>query len=183
MASKMALALVVAAISFASIPCAAAPKAITADQVAAFKPGVANYADVVRAFGRPMTVTTRSDGTTVIAYSVIRDSVKAATFVPVVGLFAGGAKASMSYASFVFGADGVLQSSETSDSKFDCSTRLFAANCSSVTPDAQPAKAAQAAGPKPVAPAASIQPALTPAPVPKKRCGITSPTDPNAVSC
>ena len=94
-------------------------KPITAEQAAQFKVGSATQAEVIGAFGKPGTMAVNSDGTTQITYMASKTSVKAATFVPIVGLFAGGAKGSVSLATFVFDKDGVLKSFSTTNTNCD----------------------------------------------------------------
>jgi hypothetical protein len=55
--------------------------------------------------------------------------VKGSTFVPIVGLFAGGAKSSGATYVFVFGSDGKLMSSSSSGVNVDCSTSIASAHC------------------------------------------------------
>jgi hypothetical protein len=101
-------------------PCFAA-KPITSEEAASFKIGEATQEDVTRAFGKPGTISADSDGQTILIYSSYRTHVKAVTFVPFVGMFAGGAKANMSTVSFTFGKDGKLTKYLSSDTQADCS--------------------------------------------------------------
>lgn len=102
---------------------------ITAEAAAQFKVGTASIQDVQAAFGKPSTITRQSNGSVMIFYSTVRAHVKAATFVPVVGLFAGGSTGEVSVISFTFGPDGILRSSSAIDSRSDCSVRLVGASC------------------------------------------------------
>lgn len=104
---------------------AAAP---TADQLAAFQVGVTTIADVTAALGKPMMIMTAS-GQTIVSYSSIHASVKAETFIPIVGLFAGGGRSNMSSATFIFGPDGKLISTITHQSNADCSTSIVGSSC------------------------------------------------------
>jgi hypothetical protein len=98
-----------------------------------FQVGVTTLDDVVRRLGQPTMVQATSDGRRAIVYSRTKTRVKGATFVPVVGLFAGGAKASVWVQGFVFGPDGKLVSTYESDSQVKCSV---SGNCSGGLPAA-----------------------------------------------
>jgi uncharacterized membrane protein len=68
-----------------SLSGSAAAKSISAEQAAQFKVGTATQADVTGALGRPATTAVNSDGTTQITYMTTKTTVKAVTFVPIVG--------------------------------------------------------------------------------------------------
>jgi hypothetical protein len=197
------LALVVAAASLAASPCAARHKDITPDQVAAFRPGVATYQDVVGALGRPQTEMLDSDGTRTIQYGAIRAHAKAASYIPVVGLFAGGAIGTSSAVAFTFGPDGLLKRYTTQTTRIDCGAAIAGMNCKGASvPNpasqeaAQPIQAAKASSQPRLAagaPAAYVAkpvpaPAAKPAPRPASRArpacgGLRSETNPDAVTC
>jgi hypothetical protein len=103
---------------------------VTAADMAQFTPGKSSYDDVVEALGEPNTVQTSSNGERTIGYSATHVGVKAETFVPVVGLFAGGARGKVSTVWFVFNSDGKLKRSISSESQIDCTNHLFGAGCS-----------------------------------------------------
>jgi hypothetical protein len=130
---------------------------ISADQVAQFKVGVATYEQVVATLGKPSSVTIDSDGIRIVTYSSIRTHPKAITFVPVVGLFAGGATGDISWAIFTFGQDGRLTRSTMTDANTDCTMRLVSMACegSGMTPLAQSAEPVAAR--VPTAPVPSVE--------------------------
>jgi hypothetical protein len=97
---------------------------VTAEQASAFRPGVATFEDVIASFGSPSTDTASSDGSRTIIYVSVRSHVKAVTLVPIIGLFVGGAKSSISTVSFTFGSDGRLLQSSSSAKTIDCSTSV-----------------------------------------------------------
>lgn len=80
---------------------------VSAEKVAQFKPGVTTEADVVAALGQPSTVTS-ANGQRIITYSGAQAQARPASFIPIVGLFAGGADVRYSMTMFKFGADGKL---------------------------------------------------------------------------
>ena len=190
MARTFALGLVVAAaISFTSSACAARSHDISPEQVAALKPGVATYDDVVKALGRPMSVSTSSDGSRIAVFGAVHASPKAASFIPVVGLFAGGATSSMAFSAFIFGPDGVLRQSNTTSATTDCSTHFVSVSCDS---GASPGtgQAPQTAPPVPRIPSeaapstSAAAPVSTPPPPPPRRKNCLSvPTDPQQSQC
>ena len=124
--ASTAMALTVWLIAAAS-PCNAAK--VTVDQMAQFKAGVATYADVTGKLGRPTTIEAASDGTKTVTYSTTKTRVKGATFVPIVGLFAGGATAEVSLVRFSFDPAGVLTKAWSSDTHADCGVVMTGMNC------------------------------------------------------
>jgi hypothetical protein len=158
-----ALALVV----FLASPIAlafAGHREITADDVSQFKVGVTTYSDVAARLGKPSSVSVMSNGTRIVAYVGFKSHVKAATFIPIVGLFAGGATGDTSVATFAFGPDGVLQSSSATNAQVDCSVGIISAGCQgggAVPPPALPPSA-----PTGTPPAAPIPRTPTPSPLP-----------------
>lgn len=87
-----------------------------------FTTGKNTIQDVVKKLGRPNSTETNSDGTVTIRYATIHTHVKGTSFIPVVGLFAGGAKSKSVTKSFTFGSDGLLRSFSSGDFEAECST-------------------------------------------------------------
>jgi hypothetical protein len=153
---KRLLIALAASLFAASPPAWAHPKEISPEALTALEPGAATYVDVVAAPGRPSSETFDSSGVRTIAYATTRTHIKAATFIPYVGLFAGGATADVSVVTLSFGADGRLLSYQSTTSNTDCSSNISGPNCSggpSVPPPPQHAAAVVAA-----APSNSVQP-------------------------
>lgn len=166
----------------------------TAQDLAAFKVGVTTYPDVVAALGPPSSESVDSTGARTIAFTSVRTHVKAATFIPYVGLFAGGATGDVSILVFIFGPDGRLTAYQSTSSQTNCSTNPFAMGCKGGMPLPPNATAAPAAAQPPPpaaapAPASAAAPPISTDPPPaakparQRPCGLTSPTDPSAVSC
>lgn len=126
-------AVLVAALVLTSTAPAWAAKAITDADLAQLKIGQTTYHDVVARFGPPVSTERSSDGVQVIVYAVVRTHIKAASYLPIVGLFAGGATAASSTETFVFDGNGVLQRVFTSDTAIDCGTL---GGCAGVAPAA-----------------------------------------------
>lgn len=79
------------------------------DQAAAFRPGVTTKQEVVSRLGAPTVQSTLPDGTSILVYSFAAAQARPASFIPIVGMFAGGADVKSSSYSFQFGPDGVLK--------------------------------------------------------------------------
>jgi hypothetical protein len=124
--TRRGLALASALVLLATV---AAAKPLTEDQIDQFKVGVATTADVVKGLGEPRSSSSSSDGLTLLTYSSSKIGIKAATFVPYVGLFAGGAKGSTQTVVFTFGPDGLLQRVSRESTAVNCSTSIIGAHC------------------------------------------------------
>lgn len=96
--------------------CYSAGVRVDEHQARKFKAGETTYADVVRELGEPTSIVTKSDGPRSALYTYTTGSAKAATFIPIVGLFAGGADVKVVQTAFNFGADGRLVDFTTTDS-------------------------------------------------------------------
>jgi len=121
---RLMLGLMIAALATSAM---ADPSPI--DVAAQFQIGVATPEDVIAKLGPPMTVLKNSDGTEMLTYVRSASHVKAASFIPLVGLFAGGAVSHSSSLVFMFDTKGLLKSTSSSSSNLDCSALLVGANC------------------------------------------------------
>ena len=92
---------------------------IAPGQLTSFQKGVTTSGDVIAALGKPNTMMSSSDGTKVFTYVSMKTTVKGATFVPIVGLFAGGAASNVASTTFSFVQTGLLISYQTVESSFD----------------------------------------------------------------
>lgn len=108
---------------------AAAAVSAAGPDPAQFKVGVSTVADVEAVYGRPTTESALSTGEHVLVYAQTRARVKATTFIPVIGLFAGGARASSQSVSFVFDKDGKLKSYSDQTTNVDCNSAIVGASC------------------------------------------------------
>lgn len=115
---KLFLAMI-AAIAMAG--CSTTGVEVRQEQLAQFQKGVSTEADVVAALGKPNAVRTSSDGSKSLVYAYARSQVRGATFIPVVGLFAGGADVHGTSTVFEFDAAGKLVSHETTESQYGSS--------------------------------------------------------------
>lgn len=101
--------------------CMSAGTQVDPNKLAAFKTGETTEPDIVKALGKPTTVSNSSDGHRVLVYYGVHSSPKAATFIPVVGVFAGGANSQQSSAIFTLGANGKLEKMESSQTNMSSS--------------------------------------------------------------
>jgi outer membrane protein assembly factor BamE (lipoprotein component of BamABCDE complex) len=131
-------------------------KPIAPEDLAQFKVGATTEADVVKVLGRPQSVSVVSTGSTTIAYVSIKTRLKAATFIPYVGLFAGGATSNTSVTTLTFGADGRLTSYQSTASEADCSSNILGPGCKGGVPVAPPPTSSPAA---PLQPTSNAAPA------------------------
>jgi len=100
--------------------CASSGVMVDQNKVGTFKEGVTTEADVYAALGKPTSVST-STGTKILMYYGSQAQVKAATFIPVVGLFAGGSDSKVSMLMLTF-KDGVLTNINNTQSGSSVST-------------------------------------------------------------
>jgi len=80
-----------------------------------FVKGETTEREVLAALGAPITVTNNSEGERMLAYSHTNTDVKASTYIPVVGLFTGGATSTVQYLIVTLDKDGVLKDWQTSE--------------------------------------------------------------------
>ena len=88
--------------------CAAGGVKVTDDQLTSFKAGETTKAQVIAALGAPTMQMRLADGTSMVVYSYYESKVRPATFIPVVGAFAGGSDTSTNTATLRFDASDKL---------------------------------------------------------------------------
>jgi hypothetical protein len=89
--------------------CASAGTKVDQATVASFVKGQTTVGEAEAALGEPNGTATKPDGSTVLVYTYSRTSVRAATFIPYVGAFVGGADTKTQTAALRFGSDGTYQ--------------------------------------------------------------------------
>lgn len=108
--SRYALAIA----TFAALAgCVSSGTRVTGAQTASFKVGVSTERQVIAALGAPQASATATDGTKTDTYLYTTEHATAATWIPVVGLLAGGAKQATKSVTFNFTATGLLASEST----------------------------------------------------------------------
>lgn len=113
-----------AAMILALAGCVSAGTMVTDDQARQFQRGVTSESLIVAKLGQPNARTVRADGGIVDAYVYTHAAPDAVTFVPVVGLFAGGAHGKTLTVVFTFDAHGIYQSYSSTTSDVDVRTGL-----------------------------------------------------------
>ena len=105
--------------------CVSSGTKVSADDMAHLKTGVTTEKEVIAKFGPPNQSTTQGDGSRTDMYMHISSSVHAANFIPVVGLFAGGASSHTDTVTFTFDPQGLLKSISSSSGQQDINTGLL----------------------------------------------------------
>jgi len=89
--------------------CVSSGTQVTEQQAEQFQKGRSTEADVVAKLGSPNGISRLSDGSHVAVYTHIEAAARAATYIPIVGLMAGGADSKLTTVAFTFGPDGLLK--------------------------------------------------------------------------
>lgn len=110
------------------------------EQLSKFTKGSTTYNDVVTQLGQPNTISTKSNGTKVVLYTYMHSQARPESFIPLVGMFVGGADSKVNTAEFVFTQDNKLLEYSLSESNFGSGTGLAAGTYRERTPD-QPKEA------------------------------------------
>jgi len=82
---------------------------VSQEQSSQFSKGKTTMDQVVASLGKPNSKTTKDDGDVLIQYVYVNTSVRGATFIPIVGLFAGGADTETEVSGFTFDKNGILK--------------------------------------------------------------------------
>lgn len=101
--------------------CATSGTMVSEKQTMQFEEGVTTEQEIRAELGQPTTITTSKEERTLI-YTGATYQTKAATFVPVVGIFAGGSDIQSTSVIFKIGPDGVLQEMTRSETNLDTTT-------------------------------------------------------------
>jgi outer membrane protein assembly factor BamE (lipoprotein component of BamABCDE complex) len=107
------------------VGCVSSGTKVTPEQVAQFQQGKTTLSEVVATLGAPNSTTNLGNGQTILVYVHISSQANAATYVPVVGLLAGGATGTSNTATFTFDSRGILISSGSSQSNTAVNTGLL----------------------------------------------------------
>lgn len=108
--------------------CASSGTQVKDSALTQFQKGVTTDTDVVKALGPPTATTTNSDGTRVISYVGTQARAKASSFIPIVGLFKGGATGQTNVVTFRFGPDHKLIDYSSTQSNVDVNTGITGAS-------------------------------------------------------
>ena len=102
--------------------CASTGTRVDSSKLQSFERGVTTRLQVEAALGRPTMVQVASDGKTTLTYIHADAKIRPASFIPVVGLFAGGSDVRSDSVSIFLDAQGRYQSSSSTSSVFGSST-------------------------------------------------------------
>jgi hypothetical protein len=105
--------------------CMSSGTKVSDQQARSFAPGTTTMSDVTAALGRPSTRSTAIDGQMVLGYSHTSAYATPATYVPIVGLLAGGSRGASETTIFMFDRNGVLTHVTTSSSDIDFRSGLL----------------------------------------------------------
>jgi len=95
--------------------CATVGRELSDEDIQSIKPG-ATQQEVIAKLGEPSQQTIMATGETVLTYTWAHSQMRAATFIPVVGLFAGGQDTQSKVITFHFDKEGKLTETSTSKS-------------------------------------------------------------------
>lgn len=87
-----------------------------------FTVGVDTVTTVKAKLGKPNWEEANSDGSVTLRYQAVKTKIKGSSFIPIVGMFAGGVKGSSQMKSFTFDANGKLKTFASSDFQTNCGT-------------------------------------------------------------
>ena len=116
--------LLVAAVAGCLSGCVTAGTQVHEAQLPQFRRGVTTEQQVESALGSPQGSGLNSNGTITLTYMYTHASPKAVDFVPIVGLFAGGATGEQTTVVFTFAKNGTLESYTASHAKSNVRTGL-----------------------------------------------------------
>lgn len=105
--------------------CISSGTMVTEGQAGQFQKGVTSRQQVIAKLGAPDNTTLMDDGTRVDAYVHTRAAANAASYIPVVGLLAGGANSTSNTATFTYDRAGVLKAISSGSSEADVGTGLL----------------------------------------------------------
>jgi hypothetical protein len=113
--------------------CASTGVHVDEAKVTQFRDVKTTYGDVVGSLGQPTSSMVASTGNRTIMYVYAHAQVRAATFVPVVGMFAGGMDTTSTSASFTFDRDGVLILHSSTNSQYGTGSGVLSGAATNLT--------------------------------------------------
>lgn len=96
--------------------CAASGVKVSDQQLSQLQKGQTTRSELISKFGKPTTQSRNSDGTRTVIYNFAEYRTRPATYIPIVGLFAGGSDIHTSHAAFRFDSSDRLIDFSTSES-------------------------------------------------------------------
>ena len=107
------------------IGCATMGTKIDENKLTQIKEGVTTKKEVIALLGPPFTVSLTSEGKTLMTYSYTKATAKGSSFIPIVGLFAGGSNVYMQTVQVLIGKDEKVEKYISNNSKDSVNTGLF----------------------------------------------------------
>lgn len=114
------------------VACAAMGVKVSDEALASLKPGT-TIANAMDTLGQPTSRMRMADGTTLLQYVYAEATVRAASFVPIVGAFAGGTDVRSSMATLRFDAQGKLLDVTSSESQYGTGVGVSAGKINQTT--------------------------------------------------
>lgn len=105
--------------------CMSSGTAVKDSTLSQFQKGVTTEAQIEKALGPPQMTSIDADGNRAIAYFFTESHANGASYIPVVGLFAGGAKGQSNMVHFTFDHDSKLLGYESTRSAIDVRTGIM----------------------------------------------------------
>lgn len=121
-----------------------------------FKTGVTTESDVVRALGQPQSTARLPDGTRVLTYAWTQAHIKGTSFIPFVGLFAGGVNSEGDEVTLAFGSDGKLSNVSSTHSNTDAHLYPFGGNVRTTSTTNDDTRSRAATAPAPAQPISAV---------------------------
>jgi outer membrane protein assembly factor BamE (lipoprotein component of BamABCDE complex) len=101
--------LLISALLLTLTGCVSMGTQVSDENMSALKKGVTTESEVQAKLGQPNAISKLSDGKKIYVYSYVHASPTAASFIPVVGIFAGGSNAQSTSVTLTFNQVGILQ--------------------------------------------------------------------------
>ena len=107
------------------IGCATAGKPLDKDKISQIKEGTTTKQEVINLLGNPNSDSLSGDGKEILMYMYLNSSVRPSTYIPVVGLFTGGANQKMQSVQILIGKDEKVEKFISTNSDTPINTGLF----------------------------------------------------------
>ena len=105
--------------------CASSGTLVSQDEIGKITDGTTTKSDIIARFGQPQSSTVDANGQTILTYVHASSAVTPVTFVPYVGLLAGGANTKSTAVSFVFAPNDILIKHASSETNNTVNTGLL----------------------------------------------------------
>lgn len=109
---------------FALTACASSGTKVDQGKMSQFVKGKTTYAEVVQQLGKPTQNTINADGTRTIMYTYVQSQMKASSFIPIVGMFMGGADSESTSVTLNFDKNSMLASYTASEGGVSAGTGI-----------------------------------------------------------